>query len=142
MKRTFSALLAALMLVSCLGTASGAVIEPFRASDYLSSYAAFISAGDNAREINIGYDVSANTLASLVGVYKIVIYKANGTQVSVVNGSVANGLLRMNWNSHGGEYIYKGATSGTSYYAVVTVYASDSSGSDSRSITTDTVKAP
>ena len=53
----------------------------------------------------------------------------------------SNGLVRSNASRHRSTYTYTG-TSGTSYYAEVTVFAKIGSDYDSRTVTTATVKAP
>ena len=50
-------------------------------------------------------------------------------------------LVRSNASRHRSTYTYTG-TSGTSYYAEVTVFAKIGSDYDSRTVTTATVKAP
>lgn len=131
-------LILALMLTLCGGMALAA--EP-RASSTLTYYPVGVSKGANEGEIKISYDVMANTDADEVGVTSIKIYKSDGTYVTTITGTVANGLLRTNAFSHRSSYIYEG-TSGVTYYAEVTVYAKIGSNSDSRTVTTPTVTAP
>ena len=142
MKRTFSALLAAVLLMSCLGGYAAAATDSARASDYLALYGVSLTPGDTSGEIVIGYDVSACMLyPTLIGVSKIEIYRDNGIKVGTVFGSLLNGLLISDCITHDGDYSYK-ASSGKSYYAVVTVYVSDENGHDSRDVTTRVVTAP
>ena len=77
---------------------------------------------------------------STLGASAIRIYKSDGTYVTRILGTTSNGLLKNNAASLSGSYTYQGS-SGTSYYAVVTFTASNSSGSDSRMITTSTKTA-
>ena len=77
-----------------------------------------------------------------IGVYKIVVRKSDGTLNRTVWGSTANGLLKANDWRHFGTYTISGLTSGTTYYCTVTVIASDSSGGDTRTITTSLVTCP
>ena len=75
-----------------------------------------------------------------IGVSQIKIYRSNGQYVTTIQGSASNGLLINSNDAHNDIYTYTG-TSGTSYYAVVTVYAYDGSRSDSQEIKTNTVRA-
>ena len=112
-----------------------------RASLTLSAYTAGVSKGDNKGEVDIGYDVMASGKADEVGVSSIKIYKSDGTYVTTITGTTGNGLIRTNAATHMSTYTYEG-TSGVTYYAEVTVYAKIGSNSDSRTVTTPTVKAP
>ena len=140
MKKRFLSLglVLTLMLTLCGGMALAA--EP-RASLTLSCYTAGVSKGDNKGEIDISYDVKASQKADEVGVTSIEIYESDGTYVTTITGTVANGLLRTNATRHISTYTYEG-TSGVTYYAEVTVYAKVGSDSDSRTVTTPTVTAP
>lgn len=135
MKKALSIALAMIMMCTCLCFTASA-----RASLYLTEYSAFIKAGTKTGELRINYDVLATKTVSSVGVSKIVIYTASGNKVTTITGSTSNGLLRSG-GTNMGTYSYT-ATSGSYYYAEVTVYAGDANGSDSRTITTATVKAP
>lgn len=141
MKRTFTFALALTMVLTCFcGAALAATLSP-RASLTLSSYEVMLKAGSKSGEIRINYDVTASKLADSLGVSSIEIYKSNGSYVTTITGSTSNGLICNNDVSHMGVYSYIG-TSGVSYYAKVTVFATVGSVSDSRTVTTSTVKAP
>jgi len=140
-KRFVSFVLALTLLLSlCVVTASAAEIVPF-ASSTISNYTASASAGSEAGEIDIGYDISATDTADTLGISKIVIYKSNGTRAATIYGSTTNGLLKSNVEKHKSIYTYSG-TSGTYYYAVITFTSTIGSESDQRTFTTKTVKAP
>ena len=77
-----------------------------------------------------------------VGATSVKIYEENGTLVKSVTGTSSNGLLEL--HTAGGfahAYVFDEAVSGESYYAEVTVYAGNSTGSDSRTLTTRVVEA-
>ena len=112
-----------------------------RASLTLTAYSASTLAGDNTGEVKINYDVRASDIADEVGVSSIEIYKSNGSYVTTITGKTSNGLIRTDATRHKSNYVYKG-TSGTSYYAVVTVFATVGSDSDSREVKTNSTKAP
>ena len=77
-----------------------------------------------------------------VGATSIKIYTANGDFVKSVTGTSSNGLLDIHTGAtYMGAYIFDEAMSGESYYAEVTVYAGNSTGSDSRTLTTRVVEA-
>ena len=142
MKRILTMPLAFLMAISCcLMMVSAAETVLQRASITLSGYSATMKAGTTSGELRISYQVNSNMVATKLGVSSIKIYKSNGTYVTTISGSTTNGLIRTSSNTHRGTYSYSG-TPGTSYYAVVTVFASTSAESDSRDITTATIKAP
>lgn len=131
-------IVAALVFSLCCVGASAAET---RASTTLTLFTVSTSAGDNAGEIKINYNVQANKSADEVGISFIKIYKSDGTYVTTITGTTGNGLIRTGTTRHKSIYVYKGS-SGTSYYAVVTGYATVGSDSDSRDVTTSTVKAP
>ena len=142
MKRIFSILLTVMLFIVCSSGAALATneIEP-HASLTLSYYDIDLSAGDSTGVLWIDFDVRSGKLADKIGVEKIEIYKSNGTLITTIEGTTSNGLVRTKTNIHKDFYEYKG-TSGTSYYAEVTIFASVGSDSDSRTITTSTVEAP
>lgn len=139
MKRFLAMPLAFLIAISCFLTMASAAET--RASVTLAGYSATMRAGATSGELRISYDVTATTLATEIGVSKIKIYKANGTYVNTIYGSTSNGLILTSSSLHMGTYSYH-ATPGVSYYAVVTVFASTATATDSRAITTGIVKAP
>lgn len=139
-KRLFSLFCMTLLIVSLITTAKASSIQPY-ASDYLAKYTIGIGPSSNTGEVVLAYSVVGTGKSTTVGVKKIEVYRSNGSYVTTIIGTTLNGLLRSSTTYHGGTYTYKGA-SGTSYYMLVTVYASGSGGSDSRVITTNTVTAP
>lgn len=123
----------------CSASASNASIN---ASDYLSIYSATAIADSNGR-VSIWFDVNATRVMDLVGASNIVVQVNNNgvwSGVATYFGSSTNGMLASNTYSHVGKVTYQG-TQGKQYRALVTVYASNSSGSDSRTVTTNTVTA-
>lgn len=143
MKRpTLSSFFAVIMVLTfCCETAFAMEAPDTRASLTLSDYGASVKAGSSSGVICISYNVSSSKFADSLGVKSIVIYNANGSKVATITGSTGNGLIRTNSSIKAGDYNYK-LTSGTSYYAEVTVFAEVGSEYDSRTVTTGTVKAP
>lgn len=142
MKRIFAVLLTlGVLFTCCYGTAFAMDYYDARASYTLSGYSAELYSDSHKGEVYINYNVHASKLADSVGVESITFYKANGAYVNTVYGSVSNGLVGTKTSMHGGDY-YPSLTSGVSYYAEVTVYATVGDLYDSRTITTSTVKVP
>lgn len=141
MKKRLPALFVAIaLLISCCHLAGASDIQP-RASEYLSAYTVALGPGDNSGEVKLAFSVLATGKMTQMGISKVEIYKSNGSYVTTIYGNTTNKLLGSSTEHHNGNYIYNGV-SGTSYYAKVTVYAKDSTGSDSRTVTTATAKAP
>ena len=131
----------AVVLLLCMMIPFSATATEARASLYLSSYLAIISEGDNSGEIVVSYSVDATDNMSEVGVKRITLYRTDGHESITIYGTTKNGLVEASTYETAGDYYFKDLTSGSYYYAVVTVYAKDVSGSDSRVITTKTIQA-
>ncbi len=119
-----------------------AITASTRASDYLDVYAASAQSGIN-HVVGVNFEVNATDYMDLVGASRIVFQVNNSgvwTSVATYYGSTSNGMLAAdNWFKVGARY-YAG-TAGMQYRAIVTVYAADSYGSDSRTLTTNAVTA-
>lgn len=142
MRRVFLLFITFLLLISALSLSAYAADEvaPY-ASFYLSSYSVSASRGDAKGELVISYAVNSNTKATSIGVDKIEIYNSSGTKIATIFGSLSNGLQASSTSAHFDDYSYYGV-SGAFYYAKVTVFAENASGSDSRTLTTSTVQVP
>lgn len=144
-KRVLSTFLVIIMLISALPVASHAVVpgeDEIDASNYLTGYGTTLYSDGTAGKLKLWYEVYAKATMSSVGVSKIVVKKSNGTIERTIWGSTANGLQVANDWCHLGTYTISNLTSGTSYYCVVTVIAGNSSGADTRTITTSLVTCP
>lgn len=144
-KRIVAIILACTLLICAFPVASYAAApeqNEIEASNYLSGYNATLYSDGTSGKLKLWYEVYAKETMSSVGVYKIVVKKSNGTIVRTIWGSTANGLLGANYWFHNGTYTISNLTSGTSYYCAVTVIAGNSSGSDTRTITTSLVTCP
>lgn len=141
MKKRLPALLVVIaLLISCCQLAIASDVQPY-ASEYLSRYTVALGPGKNSGEVILAYSVLATDTMTQLGISKVEIYKSNGSYVTTIYGNSTNKLMGYSTEHHNGNYIYTG-TSGVSYYAKVTVYAKDSTGSDYRTVTTATAKAP
>ena len=130
-----------LALFVCVESVSAETYDMLRASPTLTRYSAIITSGSSAGKIVITYDIAANDIADSLGVSKMVIYKSDGGYVTTIYATALNNFKASNTVRHRASYTYTG-TSGTSYYAEVTVFATIDGVTDSRTITTNTVKAP
>ena len=138
-RKSIAALIALMMMISCCTFAQAADIEPM-ASEQILACAAFAFTGSQSGQVDFEFNILANGPMISMGASKIMIYKANGEYVDTVYGTVSNGLLATFTAAHGGIYTYPGE-SGTSYYAVVTLYAYDGQSSDSQEFRTNVAKA-
>ncbi len=141
--RLFSAFLILFALcISIPGTAS-ASSNSVAASDYLTYYYAWTGTASNGT-VYFYYNVDATGWMDLVGASCIVVQqKISGTWSNAATyiGTVNNGMLREDATSHTGSLTYSGI-SGREYRAIVTFYAGDGSGYDTRNYTTVSVIAP
>lgn len=111
-----------------------------RESYVFSSYWVLPYQGKASGEINLDFSVTSSHPTTTIGISSIEIYRSNGTHVHTEQGTVENGLLR-NGGNCAGTYIYQG-TSGVSYYMAVRFYGVADGISETRTIVTDTIKAP
>ncbi|NLO47807.1 MAG: hypothetical protein GX111_05745 [Clostridiales bacterium] len=142
--RFTAALFAVLLCTSFIGNvyAVNDTVYSERASYYLDYYDAWATASSR-HTVVISFDVDATGIMDVVGASYIVIQENNNgvwSGVASFFGSSTIGMLAYNTNSHTGSVSCTG-TVGKQYRALVTIYAEDDSGSDSRTVTTSTVTA-
>lgn len=133
-------LLFALCLSFNCNTASATELSPY-SSKIIDHCSVDLFAGSGAGEIQFSFDLATIEKTDSLGIASIKIYTSNTTYVTTIAGTPSNGLIRFNANRYVSTYTYTGI-SGMSYYAEVTVAAAAGSLYDSRTITTNTVKAP
>ena len=117
-------------------------IVPLRASDYFDNYFAIACTSSNG-EIIIEYDLDCTGIMSSIGASTIVIEEKSGgrwVEDETYYGSISNGMLDSGRASFIGSISHDG-TPGREYRAVVTFYAEDNYGDDSRTLTTNSVTA-
>ena len=117
-------------------------IAPMRASDYFSYYSA-AATGEAKGDVAISISIRATKTMDSIGATKIVIQEKDGNrwqEVYTKTGTIYNGLLDSDESSFRNSYTYSG-TSGKTYRAIVTLYAKDAFGSDSRTVTTNSIVA-
>lgn len=128
-KLNIIALLLSFVMLLCI-SAPAAYIPPDSpdASAYIADYSAKVINGGNG-VLKVSFDVTGTATMAKLGASAISIYKSNGTYVTTMwwLDSGRGGMMGSNTIYHGDtESIYVGAGS---YYAVVTFYAKNSSGS-------------
>lgn len=139
MKKTVALLLAVVLTLASLSATVSAAEA--RASDYLSGYGATLAQGNASGGIVVNYYVnSSKPGVTQIGVSKIEIYTSTGTRVKTIYGTTANGLIANTNMIHAGSYPII-CEPDTEYYAKVTVMEKNSQGSDSRVITTNSIKS-
>jgi len=129
-----SALLLAVLL--CI-----APLSPFaqaRASKYIASYGASMSA-DGYGKVSVWYDITGTGLMDEIGATVITIYE-NGTLVKTFQSSSTPSMLAYNKNIHGGYVSYYGVA-GRTYYSYVTFWAAKQGDGDNRSYQTSSIVA-
>lgn len=121
--------------------AEAETVAPY-ASVYLSAYGAQLASGTNPGEVVLSFLVTSGKWdITKIGVITAVVYKSDGTKVRSYGGSFENGLLKANVNSYTYSF-HATLTTDTDYYMVVTFYAGNASGADTRQYTTNIAHAP
>lgn len=136
-------LVLALLLASIPFASFGAAPDQdeIEASNYFTAYGATLYSDGTTGKLKLWHEAYAKDTMNNIGVYKILVKKSNGTLVRTIWGSTANGLQATNNWYHYGTYTLS-LTSGTTYYCVVTFVAGNSSGADTRTVTTTAVTCP
>lgn len=139
-KKVLSLTITLIVILSCFCmNVSAEEINSTKASNYFASYGAKLIA-EGSGKICVAGNVEAMSSMSSIGMAYFRIYKADGTFVTTVIGSTANGMLKSTADSYDGNYTYQ-AVPGTTYYAVVTFTCRDANGYDTRNYTTNKVTA-
>ena len=135
MKRTIAAMLLFVFVLSI--SVMGANVPPDSpdASYYISSYSAKVINGGNGN-LKVSFDVTGTSTMTRLGASAISIYRSTGSYVTSIYYFSAGRSAMMGSNTiyHSDvETIHVGAGS---YYAVVTFFAQNSSGSDTKTYQT------
>lgn len=128
-------------ILICALFISFAFAATLRASKYISSYNAVISpAGDG--NITVECSVVGTGQMKTLGIQSIKIYSGNGVKLTTYSYTTPGYeyLMGSDTGFKAASITYSGV-SGRSYYAIITFYASDGSGSDSKSYSTITITA-
>lgn len=141
MKKACSCLVALAMMVGLLTCGvSASEIQPY-SSRYLTSYTLSLYETDVDGQLRLDYSVIGTDIMSLIGIYNIWVYTADGEEIDHIDGSVESGLIWINSGIAYGSFYYDGLVPGQKYYMVVEVFAADISGSDYRTGTTTAERA-
>ena len=130
--------LAISFILICSLFTSLALAATLRASKYISSYNAVIYSSGN--EITVDCSITGTGRMKTIGIKSVKIYTSSGTNVATYSYTTDGYeyLMGSDTGRKTASVSYTGV-SGRSYYAVVTFYVSDGSGSDSRTHTTKTI---
>jgi hypothetical protein len=135
MKRRLFKFISVFVVISVICSVA-AVSAAARASDYIETYSASISRSGTT--VTVNYAIIGTGSMTSIGASSIVIYR-NGVSVATFSYPTVSALRSSNTFTHDSNVYYTG-TSGNTYYAVITFYAGNSSGSDTRTITTSSVR--
>lgn len=106
-----------------------------RASAYITGVWAGAYGGDGS--IRIEFDITATGKMTSLGATSIEIINSSGRTVKTFVKSTTPSMMGSNQTYYSSSVTYYGATSGERYYAIVYYKASNSSGSDTTSYTTN-----
>lgn len=139
--KKFSVLVIALAL--CLSTAT---VASARSSLYLDAYRAWLNTKSNGK-IDVVVDVEATTTMDEVGASTIQLWESkddgeNWTCVRTYVKSLHPEMVDTNTSFYYDIAATYDGTPGYQYYAIVAIYAGDSTGSDTRYYKTSTVTVP
>jgi len=132
-----------ILLTSVLAISVGAVAG--RSSLYLSGYRAWLTPKDDGI-VNVTIDVQAVDDMDSVGATKVEMFESTDGGVTWSRDGIYLSALYPELLDHG-TYLYfdtpisHEGTAGYKYYAIVTVYAADNTGSDSKTYATTIVTA-
>lgn len=139
MKKSISLLIVLILLLQVFSVSSLAATE---SNAYIRKYSALLS-NPSSGVVQINFSVYGTALMSSLGAETIELYE-NGSLVktfSRYDALYASSMATSNAYSFHGHVSYSG-TSGSSYYAIVTVFASDGMGTGYESCTTGSIVLP
>lgn len=106
-------------------------LATFRSSDYIIRTDAYISPGYQSGQIFIEYSITGTGTMSKIGASVIHLYKADGSFVQSYSYLTTPSMMGYTTDYHDGYVVYNNASPNEHYYAVVTLIAKNSNGSDS-----------
>lgn len=131
-KKTVRIITITVLMAMILSTTALAVEQ--RASTHLRRYDATVSTNSYGT-VTIEFNVTGRSSMSKIGASSISLYKSDGTYVKTYYPSTYTNMMAYGTDYHSSSVIHIGEA-GQQYYAVVTFYAQNSSGSDSATFTT------
>lgn len=146
MKKTFKSLISIILVCATICSYTLAFDSTYgipRASDFLSSYDAWINTTSNGILL-INFDLDATTTMTRLGTSEIVVQKklSNGNWLGIQSyyGINTPSMVGYDRGEYGNTITFNGAP-GTEYRAKVTFFAENSKGSDFRTVYTTSVIA-
>lgn len=139
--KTRNRVLCLILAVALALALCGVSLAAVQGSTTLAAYGVWAYTGDNSGELDIDYEISANSWASSMGISELKIYKSDDTYVTTIYGNTTNRLMAKGITDMNRTYTYKG-TPGTTYYAVAKVEATIGTDYDYRYVTTNTATTP
>lgn len=132
-KRLLSILLVGVLMFGVFTTPAAAV--SMRASEQIARYYSYLSPGENG-EFGIVFSVSGTRTMKKIGAKEILVYEQVGNRWSLVKTYSAStpGMYEEDTFAFANAMQYSG-TPGAYYKVVVTVFAENAAGSDSRTET-------
>ena len=134
MKRLYKIITLILVLAMLLSTCAFAAET--RSSAYLGSYSGVLSRTSSGKLL-IEFDVTGMGMMTAIGASIIRVYKSNGVLVKTYNYTDAgcSNMVDYNTFAHGSSLTYSG-TAGQTYYCIITFYARNANGYDSKNYAT------
>lgn len=114
-------------VMAATGDADGSIAEP-QASNYIHVYSGSIS--NNGGAVTVSFSIGGTGTMSSIGAQRIVIKNSSGSTVKTFHYYTTTGMMGYNTFAHGGSVTWTGGSASAKYYAVITLYAANSSGSD------------
>ena len=140
MKKKFFKVISMLLVIACiLSSASFAVTD---SSEYIASTSANVTKSGNT--VTVSFFVSGRDVMNVIGVSYIYLFENSGNGWKLVksflssDSAYTSDLLSYNADFKNDSVSYVGSAS-NSYYAYVSFYAADNTGSDTIGRTTPTV---
>lgn len=113
-------------------------ITPY-ANAYIDYFYATITKSGNS--LRVSFTVDGSGIMTSIGASSVKIYTSGDSLVKTFWSSANPGMMGSNCTSYSSSVYYDDWTSGTSYYAVVKFYSTDSTtGSGSETYTTGTIR--
>ena len=107
-----------------------------KSSQYIDQCTAQLRADATSGDLLITGRISNLSSMSVTGASQLDVYTSSGAYVKTIVGTTSNGLLTSSRKTYNFSYPISAST-GQSYYVVVTFYSENSNGSESRSFTTN-----
>lgn len=131
-------LVLAMSLSGAVTAASADEIVPYANAYIDSCFATVTKSGDSLR---VSFTVDGSGVMTSLGASSVKIYTSGGSLVKTFWSSANPGMMGSNCIVYSSSVYYDDWASGTSYYAVVKFYATDSTtGSGSETYTTGTIR--